>query len=195
VLRPVPGGGPEMQTKAGALLLEGVLEVCCALVLELRKHVGNGSVKHPRLSVQRSDVAHCEAVLLLLVPDADGLLREDRTCMPLVVPLLMLGCRVDVREFACSHLRCASTDVYEQLGISTECGGTQLTSMCMDRSMFDADAMGGDVAFEDMKVSDLREELAVRGALRSGVKGALQRRLHTMIVQGASMAQHGDAEL
>ena len=56
--------------------------------------------------------------------------------------------------------------------------------------MFSADAMAGDVAFEDMKVADLREELAVRGASRSGVKGTLQRRLHTLIVQAAISARH-----
>ena len=194
VLHPAPGGC-DMQTKAGALLLEGVLEVGCARVLELRKHVGNGSVKHPRSSVRRFDAAHCEAVLLPLARGADGLLREDRTCTPLVVPLLMLGCRVDVREFACSRWRCISADVYEQIGMGTDCGGTPLTSTCMDRSMFSADAMAGDVAFEDMKVADLREELAVRGASRSGLKGALQRRLHTLIVQAAISARHDDDDL
>ena len=49
-------------------------------------------------------------------------------------------------------------------------------------SMLTADAMeaGGDVPFERMKVAQLKEELAVRGSTRTGLKMVLQRRLHAM---------------
>ena len=40
----------------------------------------------------------------------------------------------------------------------------------------------GEVAFEAMKVAQLKVELAARGSTRTGLKATLQRRLHTMIV-------------
>ena len=46
-----------MQTKGGALPLEGVLEVGYARIAEIRKGVGQASVQHPRLSVKRKDAA------------------------------------------------------------------------------------------------------------------------------------------
>ena len=59
-----------MQTRSGPLLLDGLLEVGYARVLELRKCVGDSSVRHPRLSLRRSDAARGQAVLLPLVCDA-----------------------------------------------------------------------------------------------------------------------------
>eukprot|EP00966_Prymnesium_polylepis_P128722 2977202-Prymnesium_polylepis.1 len=46
VLRP-SGGDRLMQTRSGPLLLDGLLEVGYARVLELRKCVGDSSVRHP----------------------------------------------------------------------------------------------------------------------------------------------------
>ena len=43
-----------LPTKAGPLLLEGVLEVGYARLAEIRKGVGKASVQHPRLSVKYS---------------------------------------------------------------------------------------------------------------------------------------------
>eukprot|EP00966_Prymnesium_polylepis_P265103 6124837-Prymnesium_polylepis.1 len=43
VLYPSARGGRELQTKGGPLLLDGVLEVGFACILELRKRVGDGS--------------------------------------------------------------------------------------------------------------------------------------------------------
>ena len=37
-----------------------------------------------------------------------------------------------------------------------------------------------------MKVRELKEELMARGASRTGVKGTLQQRLHTLILQEAA---------
>ena len=51
------------------------------------------------------------------------------------------------------------------------------------------------VAFEEMKVKQLKAELAVRGAARTGVKGVLQQRLHTLIVQEAAEHARTDARM
>ena len=41
---------------------------------------------------------------------------------------------------------------------------------------------GSGVPFEKMKVAQLKEELAMRGSTRTGLKMVLQRRLHAMLV-------------
>ena len=155
-LRPLPFAEAlrQLQTKAGALLLDGVLEVGFARVLELRKRVGEGSVRHPRLSMRRSDVAFGEAVLLPLVRDAAGRLREDRSAPPYTVPLAWLGCRAELLEFACSRWRCMSVDVFELVRLEPTCGGESLYQVVVSDDMFAADAMVGDaVDFEEMKVN------------------------------------------
>ena len=83
--------GRELKTRAGPLLLEGSLEVGFARIAEIRKGVGQANVAHPRLSVRREDAARCEAVLTPLTRGEDGLLREDRSQPPLLVPLSLLG--------------------------------------------------------------------------------------------------------
>ena len=67
----------------------------------------------------------------------------------------------------------------------------------VDGSWFAADAMlaGGEVAFEDMTQPQLKDELAVRGEARSGLKHVLQRRLHALLVQAAIEARREDAEM
>ena len=52
---------------------------------------------------------------------------------------------------------------------------------------------GGGLPFEAMKLTQLKEELAARGANRSGLKPALQRRLHGLLVQ-AAIARRAAAE-
>ena len=56
--------------------------------------------------------------------------------------------------------------------------------MVVTENMFVATEMvvGGDVAFEAMKVDQLKVELAERGSTRSGRKAILQRRLHALLV-------------
>ena len=56
---------------------------------------------------------------------------------------------------------------------------------------------GGDVPFERMKVAQLKEELAVRGSTRTGLKMVLQRRLHAMLMQSAieRLPDEGDGGL
>ena len=48
---------------------------------------------------------------------------------------------------------------------------------------------GGELPFEAMKVPQLKEELAARDAKRSGLKAALQRRLHGLLVQAAILSR------
>ena len=64
-------------------------------------------------------------------------------------------------------------------------GGLPLTGKVLTESMFGAEAMEaeGVVAFEAMKVAQLKEELAARGSTRTGLKATLQRRLHSLLVQ------------
>ena len=52
--------------------------------------------------------------------------------------------------------------------------------------MFAAGMMrgGGDLSFEEMKTQQLKEELAAHGSSRSGLKAALQRRMHGLLVHG-----------
>ena len=59
--------------------------------------------------------------------------------------------------------------------------------MVLSEELFDAREMaaGGNVAFEEMKVAQLKLELAERGSTRTGLKAVLQRRLHGLIVQAA----------
>ena len=54
-------------------------------------------------------------------------------------------------------------------------------------------AAGGELSFEEMKLPQLKEELAARGSKRSGLKGSLQRRLHGLLVQ-AAIATHAAEE-
>ena len=176
-----------MRSKAGALLLEGLLEVGFARILEVRKRIGDGSVRHPRLSLSRSDVACGEAVLLPFVRNATGQLQEDRSRPPYAVPLGWLGCRVELRNVVRSQWPCMSEDVFELVRLEPTCGGKPLRQVVLSNDLFAADAMEGEaVAFEEMKVRELKEELMVRGASRSGAKGMLQQRLHTLIVQRAA---------
>ena len=64
-------------------------------------------------------------------------------------------------------------------------GGAMLCGIVLTESMFAAEVIeaGGGVPFESMKVAQLKEELAVRGSMRTGLKMVLQRRLHAMLVQ------------
>ena len=66
-------------------------------------------------------------------------------------------------------------------------GGTPLHGKVLTEDMFAATEMvaGGEVAFEAMKVEQLKAELAERGSTRSGRKAILQRRLHALLVQDA----------
>ena len=72
-------------------------------------------------------------------------------------------------------------------------GGEPLCQVVLSNDMFAASAMQGEaVAFEEMKVKELRDELTIRGASRTGVKCVLQQRMHTLIVQEAAEAARAE---
>ena len=181
-----------LPTKAGPLLLEGVLEVGYARLLEIRKGVGKASVQHPRLSVKCEDATSCEGVLMPMVLASDGTLSEDLSQPPMLVPLALLGCEVAAEQV---HAGDACTGASFQMGELVEAhGGAPLHGMVLTESMFAAAKMvaGGEVAFEAMTVDQLKVELAERGSTRSGRKAILQRRLHALIVQSAIKQSAGD---
>jgi hypothetical protein len=64
-------------------------------------------------------------------------------------------------------------------------------------SMFAAAEMaaGGNLAFEEMKVQQLKDELAARGSTRTGLKAVLQRRLHSRLVQAAIERQQAEGDM
>ena len=149
-----------------------------------RKGVGFGSVAHPRLSVKREDASKCEAVLIPLVLEGN-VLCEDRACAPQLVPLGLLGCKVDVALL--SEGGAYHGDTYTLGEAVPTCGGEVLQTLHLTDSMFAKEAMlsGGSMAFEQMKMTQLKEELGARGSSRSGLKASLQRRLHGLLVQAA----------
>ena len=188
------GTGHELQTKAGPLPLEGVLKVGYARIAEIRKGVGRGSVAHPRLSVRYDDAARCEAVLTPLVLDeVTNVLSEDGTRPPLLVPLALLGCKVEVRELSSCDAYWGGE--YELVRPAPTCGGPMLQMLVLDETTFAASAMeaGGELSFEQMKLPALKLELAARGSTRTGLKASLQRRLHGLLVQ-AAIAVHAAKE-
>ena len=97
----------------------------------------------------------------------------------------MLGCKVEAELLDAGD---ACTGASFRKGEPVEAhGGAPLHGMVVTESMFAATEMvaGGEVAFEAMKVDQLKVELAERGSTRSGRKAILQRRLHTLLVQAA----------
>ena len=120
-----------------------------------------------------------------------GLLREDRSQPPLLVPLSLLGCKVHVEECAARDAdagsACYSGSSCRALEADPSCGGAALRGMVVDESMFAASAMeaGGELALDALRVPQLKEELVARDARRTGQKAALQRRLHALLVQAA----------
>ena len=175
----------KMHTRAGPLPLAGMLEVGYMRIAEIRRSMGPGGVAHPRLSVRRDDVGKCEVVMVPLVEDSAGVLREDRSKPPQLLPLTLLGCKVEVRiHYTGSAYQSGQYTVVRHV---TSCGGVRLRMLELTEATFAASAMeaGGNVQLEEMKVPQLKEELAARAAARSGVKAALQRRLHGLLIEAA----------
>ena len=94
---------------------------------------------------------------------------------------------MDVLEESPAHTYTGGSYLISRL--LPECGGPRLHTLCLDESSFAADVMkaGGQLSFEQMKLPQLKEELAARDSTRSGLKPALQRRLHGLLVQEAIM--------
>ena len=168
----------------GPLPLDGTLEVGYARIAELRKGVSWGSVAHPRWSVRREDVGRCEAVIVPLVL-TQGVLRDDRRVAPQLVPLALLGCKMEATLLTAGGAYVG--DAFTLGARVRSHGGAPLRTLYLDDAAFEAKAMmaGGEVPFEEMKLAELKEELAARGSTRSGLKAVLQRRLHGLLVEAA----------
>ena len=138
--------------------------------------------------------AGCEAVVISLVCEADGTLHEDFDRPPELLPLALLGCKVEVDLITAGDCRTGST--FRMSAPVEGHGGPRLHGMVLSSGMFAAAEMvaGGDVDFEAMKVTQLKVELAERGSTRTGLKAVLQRRLHALIVQAAREHQASEMD-
>ena len=120
----------------------------------------------------------------------------DRKVAPVqFVPLLSLGCRVEMRS--CAADAAASELQYFALEQREQVGGAPLRSMQLSWGMFGADAMrvrGVGLHLTQLKVKQLAEELSERGATKSGRKRALQLRLRALIIAKAIKDAMDDAE-
>ena len=118
-----------------------------------------------------------------------GTWTEDRTRPPMLVPLTLLGCRVTVEELVIGDAY--SGTEYEVAEPRPTHGGPLLRTLVLQEADLAKEAMkaGGELPFEAMKVPQLKEELAARDAKRSGLKAALQRRLHGLLVQAAILSR------
>ena len=116
---------------------------------------------------------------------SDGTLSEDLSQPPMLVPLALLGCEVATELLDAGDV-CTGASFWMD-GLVEAHGGPPLHGMVLTESMFAATEMvaGGEVAFEGMKVNQLKAELVERGSTRSGRKAILQRRLHALLVQAA----------
>ena len=112
---------------------------------------------------------------------------EDFEQPPRLVPLALLGsCEIAVERLTPGDACAGATFRFFQLGAAVaDHGGDKLRTMALPESMFAADVMkaGGEVAFEEMNLPELKDELALRGSTCTGLKAVLQRRLHALLVQ------------
>ena len=122
------------------------------------------------------------------------MLRDDRSRPPLLTPLALLGCKVEVLELAAGSAY--KSGQYMVWGEIPSAGGSRLQRLHLDEGAFGASAMqaGGELAFEFMKLPQLKEELAARDSKRSGLKAVLQRRLHGLLVEAEVAARAAEAE-
>ena len=160
------------------LMLEGVLRSGYACVLELRKL--NGKRRVPRLSVRAKDASRCSAVILPLVRRSSGQWVADRSvARPVLVPLLSLGRCVVASEGSGNRAGSFTIAVADQAA-----GGPELRTMNLSEDLFAAAAMNAvEKDLMEMKVTELKEELASRDEPVSGNKAWLRRRLHAAIVR------------
>ena len=119
--------------------------------------------------------------------------REDRSRPPWLVPLVLLGGKMEAEELSAGGAYAGST--YSIGALVPTSGGPALQTLVLAETDFDADAMegGGELSLEEMKLQQLKVELAARGSKRTGLKPSLQRRLHGLLVQ-AAIARRGAEE-
>ena len=104
------------------------------------------------------------------------------------VPLVSLGCRVDVRS--CAADAAASEIQYYISQLQAGAGGSPLQSMRLSWDMFGASAMkaeGAGLHLSKMKVKQLADELGAWKATKSGRKRQMQLRLRALIIAAASV--------
>ena len=110
------------------------------------------------------------AGLLVRVPDR-------AKARPVLVPLLSLGRRV----VASPH---ANGGGELKIEAAAAAGGPELRRLTLTEELFAADAMEQvEKDLMDMKVTELKEELAARGETTTGNRPELRRRLHAAIVR------------
>ena len=148
------------------LMLEGVLCVGYARVLELRKL--NGKRRVPRLSVCARDASRCSAVILPLVERSGRWVADCSIAYwyPVLVPLLSLG-----RCVLTSEGRSDGVGGFTIEAAAEAAGGPALRTTCLSEELFEAAAMC--VVKKDlmaMKVAELKEELEARDEARTGNK-------------------------
>ena len=113
------------------------------------------------------------------------MLRDDRRVAPQLVPLALLGCKMEATLLTAGGAYVG--DAFTLGARVRSHGGAPLRTRYLDDAAFEAKAMmaGGELPFEEMKLAQLKEELAARGSTRSGLKAVLQRRLHGLLVEAA----------
>ena len=129
-----------------------------------------------------------------LILTQDGALRDDRRVAPQLVPLALLGCEMEVTLHTAGGAYVG--DAFTLGARVPSHGGAPLRTLYLDDAAFEAKAMmaGGELPFEEMKLPQLKEELAARGSSRSGLKATLQRRLHGLLLEAAMAARQAEAE-
>ena len=140
--------------------------------------------------MKSADASLSSVVVLPFLPIADSAKwRVDRAAAGVaLVPMLSLGRKVDVLELA--------NDMYQFNQLQDAAGGPFLRILCLDETMFRADAMlSANADLAEMRVEELKGELEVRGEPRTGPKSMLQiRRLHAAIVRDVLKEQNANNE-
>ena len=161
-------------------------------MLEIRKL--NGKTRHPRWSVRASDASLGTAVVLPFVPAGTaGCWKVDRCIAPPTeVPMLSFGRLVNIAE----NLNPAGSRTYAfAASPPPHAGGPKLRPICIDASMFNGNAMhASSKGLEEMKASELKEELQCRGKPCSGPKPLLLRRLHAAIMCEIAAARGDESD-
>ena len=133
------------------------------------------------------------------MPSASGRLRNEFYCVdravagPQLVPVLSLGCRLEMRS--CAADVAASARHWYVLARREDAGGAPLPRMHVTPGMFGRGAMVEvKVPLAKMKMKQLSDELAAFGAPKSGPrKRVLQLRLRALIIRAAAAAHAAPA--
>ena len=148
-----------------------------ALVMELRKL--NGKSRVLRETVRATDASHCSAVVLPLEKQGGRWVADCARARPVLVPVLSLGRRAVATAGAGAQAGSFSIAL-----ATVAAGGPRLRAATLREELFASDKMlVVSAALMDMKVPELKQELAERSEPVSGTKAWLRRRLHAAIVR------------